>query len=140
MKNVFFGLMVALMLAMSGCGEATIGVAVDIPIAFINPPAITFHTYTKDTATEHIYGSINFDAPDSDIDSMTVVVYNPRGVELSRVTTYPTNLSGATRGTIPFSIDYFTFPSESNPYTFSIYLTDFNGNTSNQAVDTFRVP
>ena len=33
-----------------------------------------------------------------------------------------------------------TFPSDAYAYTFSIYLTDFNGYTSNQAVATFFVP
>jgi len=45
---------------------------------------------------------------------------------------------GLTQGTISFSIDFITFPADF--FTFSIYLTDFNGNTSNQIVDTFRVP
>ncbi len=143
MKKFLLSLLVVLMLALSGCGDATVGVAVDIPIVpvvFINPPVITLYPYTKDTQTEYIYGSIDFYASDADIYSMTVVAYNPRGVEMSRVTTYPTNLTGAIRGTIPFSIDYFTFPSEINAYTFSVYLTDSNGYTSNQAVDRFYVP
>ena len=70
---------------------------------------------------------------------MTVVAIDPRGYEISRTVT-GLGLRGVTEGSIPFSIDYATFPSEVHAYTFSIYLTDFNGSTSNQVVDTFFVP
>jgi hypothetical protein len=138
MKRVLLGLMAIMMLVMSGCGDAS--VAVVIPIGpVIQPPSITSHQFSKDPVTEFIDGSVDFYAPDSDIDTMTVVVFDPRGYEISRSQTL-INLTGVVQGTIPFSIDYATYPSDTYAYTFSIYLTDFNGNTSNQAVDTFWVP
>jgi hypothetical protein len=138
MKRGLLGLMAMMMLVMSGCGDAS--VAVVIPIGpVIQPPSITAHQFTKDSVNEFIDGSVSFFAPDSDIDTMTVVVLDPRGYEISRSQTL-INLPGAVQGTIPFSIDYATYPSEAYAYTFSIYLTDFNGNTSNLAVDTFFVP
>jgi hypothetical protein len=136
MKKVLLGLMAIMMLAMSGCGGGSVEVVVPIGP---EPPSITSHQFTKDPVAEFIDGSVAFYAPDSDIDTMTVVVYDPRGREISRSQTV-INLPGAVHGTIPFSIDYATFPSEVYAYTFSIYLTDFKGNTSNQAVDTFFVP
>lgn len=138
MKKVLLGMMALMMLLMSGCGDGS--VAVVIPIGpVISPPSITSHQFTKDPVAEFIDGSVTFYAPDTDIDKMTVVVFDPRGYEISRSTTL-IYLAGTTWGTIPFSIDYATYPSEFYPYTFSVYLTDFNGYTSNQAVDTFYVP
>jgi hypothetical protein len=139
MKRLHLGILAIMMLVMSGCGGGSVEVVV--PIAPVtNPPSITSHSFTKNTATEIIYGDVAFYAPDSDIYSMTVVVFDPSGQEKSRITTFP-NLTGIAQGTIPYSIDYINFSSDFyNPYTFSIYLTDFNGYTSNQAVDTFFVP
>lgn len=138
MKRMLLGMLAIMMLVMTGCGDGTVAVVVPLqPV--INPPSITSHSFTKNTATEFIYGDVAFYAPDSDIDSMTVVVLDPGGNEISRSKTFP-NRTGVTQGTIPFSIDYVTYPSSNYAYTFSIYLTDFNGYTSNQAVDTFFVP
>ncbi|MGB9081859.1 MAG: hypothetical protein WCD00_11225 [Desulfuromonadaceae bacterium] len=139
MKRLLLGMMAMMMLVMSGCGGGSVEVFVPLgPV--ISPPSITAYRFTKDPVTEFIDGSVDFYAPDSDIDSMTVVVISPGGNEVSRTITYPPSLTGVVRGTIPFTIDYRTFPSSAFAYTFSIYLTDFNGNTSNQAVDTFFVP
>jgi hypothetical protein len=136
MKKLLLGMMAIMMLVMSGCGGGSVEVVVPIGPS---PPLITSYGFTKDTVREFVDGSVAFYAPDSDIDTMTVVVFNPRGIEISRTQTL-INLPGTAHGTIPFSIDYAAFPSEAFAYTFSIYLTDFNGNTSSQAVDTFFVP
>jgi hypothetical protein len=129
-KLVLLGILAITMMVVSGCGGSTVAV---------NPPTITTYSFTKDPVTEYIDGSVNYYAPDSDIDTMTVVAYDSLGHEKSR-TVKLVNHPGATQGTISFSIDYYAFPSDAYPYTFSIYLTDFNGYTSNQAVDTFYVP
>jgi hypothetical protein len=130
MKKLLLGMVTIVMLVMAGCGEAPVTVY---------PPEIQSYTFTKDTVHEYIDGSVRYYASDSDIDTMTVVVYDSRGYEWSRTKTL-INHPGVTQGTILFSIDYYTFPSDTRPYTFSVYLTDFNGYTSNQAVDTFWVP
>jgi hypothetical protein len=138
MKRLLVATLTIVMLMLSGCGDAT--VSVFIPIGpLIDPPEITSFQFTKNPATELIDGSVNFYAPDSDIDTMTVVVFDPRGYEISRSKTFIYQ-AGVVWGTIPFRIDYYYYPSDIFAYTFSIYLTDFNGNTSNQAVDTFYVP
>lgn len=136
MKRALLGMLAIMMLVLSGCGGGRVEVVVPVGP---EPPSITSHSFTKNTATEFIYGEVTFYAPDSDIYSMTVVAIGPRGNEVSRTKTYP-DRTGVIQGTIPFSIDYYNFPSGVYPYTFSIYLTDFNGYTSNQAVDTFYVP
>lgn len=138
MKKMLLGMMALMMLVLSGFGDGSVAVVVPIgPV--ISPPSITSYQFTKDPAAEFIDGSVTFYAPDADIDTMTVVVIDPRGQEISRSTTL-IYLAGTVRGTIPFSIDYATYLSEFYPYTFSVYLTDSNGYTSNQAVDTFYVP
>lgn len=138
MKKLLMAMMAILVLAMTGCGGGSVEVVIPLePV--IQPPSITSYQFTKNVATEFVNGSVTFYAPDSDIDTITVVAIDPWGHERSRTTTL-INLPHTVQGTIPFSIDYATFPSEVRAYTFSIYLTDFNGNTSNQVVDTFFVP
>jgi hypothetical protein len=135
MKRALLGIMAIMMLTVSGCGDTSVAVVVPV----ISPPSITSHEFTQDRVVELISGSVAFQAPDSDIETMTVVALDPRGFEKSRSVVL-INLPGVIQGTIPFSIDYRTFPSETFAYSFSIYLTDFNGNRSNRAVDTFFVP
>lgn len=127
MKKLLLGMMTMMMLIMSGCGDATV----------INPPSITAYQFTKDSAAKFIDGSVSFYAPDSDIDTMTIVVFDSGGYEITR-TTASLNFPGTTQETVFFSIDYVTYPF--GAYTFGIYLTDFNGYTSNQIVGTFLVP
>jgi len=135
MKRFLTGLLAMTMLVLSGCGDASVSVI--IPITLADPPSITSYQFTKNTATEFINGSVDFFAPDSDIDTITIAVFDSRVGLVTRTRT-ALNLPGVTRGTISFSIDYVTYPADT--FTFSIFLTDFNGNTSNQIVDTFRVP
>lgn len=135
MRRLFLGALAVIMLVMSGCGDASVSVI--IPITVANPPTITSYQFTKNTATEFINGSVDFYAPDSDIDTITIAVFNSGGFQMDR-TRSVLNLPGVIRGTVNFSIDYVTYPTDT--YTFTIFLTDFNGNTSNQIVDTFRVP
>lgn len=130
MKKLMLVILVVMMAGLSGCGD---------PSVAVNPPSITSYQFSKDALNEYINGSVDYYAPDSDIDSMTVVVYDSLGHERSRTKTL-INHPGVTQGNIPFSIDYLTFPSDAYAYTFSIYLTDFNGYTSNQAVDIFFIP
>ncbi len=136
MKRLFLGIVAIMMLTISGCGD--VGLLFVVPVGtVINPPSITSYRFTKHTTTGFIDGSVDFSAPDSDIDTITVAVFDGRGFEIYRSKSV-LNLPGVTHGTILFSIDYAAYLA--GTYTFSIFLTDFNGNTSNQAVDTFIVP
>ena len=133
MKRLLLGMLTVMMLVISGCGEVVVE-----PVIY--PPSITLYPFTKDTVTEYIYGDIDFYAPDSDIYTMTVSVFDSGGYPAKPSITTSVNQPGVTQGTIPFRIDYFPLPSAAGAYTFSIYVTDFNGNTSNLAVGTFWVP
>lgn len=138
MKRLFLGLLAVMMLVMSGCGGGSVDVVVPI-VPVVYPPTITSYQFTQYRSTELVSGSVNFDAPDSDIKSMTVVVYDSRGYEVPGTrTTAPLNLPGLTYGTVAFSIDYITYPADQ--FTFYIYLTDWNGNSSNTIAGTFLVP
>lgn len=135
MRKILFGMLAIMMLIMSGCGDATIAVVVPVE-PLITPPSITSFQFTKDTAAAFIDGSVDFYAPDSDIDTLSIAVFDSGGLKVKTLTVI--NLPGVVRGSIPFSIDYITFPA--GTYTFSVYLTDFNGLPSNQVVGTFGVP
>lgn len=136
MKRLLLLALLALsMQVMSGCGD--VGVTVFIPFTTVDPPSITSYQFTKDTLSKFIDGRVDFYAPDADIDTITITVIDSSGFQVARTRT-ALNLPGVTRGTISFSIDYISYPADT--YTFSIFLTDFNGNISNQIADTFRVP
>lgn len=135
MKRVILGLLTVITLMIAGCGG---GGTVEVYIP-PEPPTITLNDFSKDSYTEHINGNVSYFAPDSDIDSITIVVRNSSGYEMDSKN-LRLNLADISSGTIPFSIDYYTYPSEYYPYIFSIYVTDFNGNVSNLLVETFYVP
>ena len=135
MKRLLVMMVAMLTLVVAGCGDGSVTVVV--PISQPQPPTIESYQFTKNTATQFVLGSVNYFAPDSDIDTMTVTVFTSSGIQTSRSVTL-INQPNVVRGTISFSIDYVNLPADA--YTFSIFLTDFNGLTSNQVVDTFRVP
>jgi hypothetical protein len=132
MKRLLLGMLTMMTLVMSGCGDATVAVVVPL-----EPPSITSTRFTQDTVDEFIDGSIDFFAPDSDIDTMTVEVFDSSGFAIFRRESL-LNLPGVIQGIVPFSIGYVNFLNDT--FTFSIFLTDFNGNTSNRAEGTFSVP
>jgi len=135
MKRALLGLLAVMMLVMSACGDATIAVVVPL----VEPPSITLSDIYIDGGREVVGGIVNFFAPDSDIDTMTVAVFDSRGELISRTTTL-IDLPGVIQGTIPFSIGYGNRDFLIDTLTLSVYLTDFNGFTSNVVVSTFLVP
>lgn len=134
MKRALLGMLAVMMLVMSACGDSSVTVVVPL-----EPPSITSLSFTQDRIDEFIDGSVTFIAPDSDIDTMTVAVFDSRGFQISRTTTL-IDLPNVIQGTIPFSIGYGNRTFLVDTLTLSVFLTDFNGFTSNQAVDTFFVP
>lgn len=138
MKKLILSMFTILTLLLAGCGDGSVSVYVPIgPV--INPPAITSYQFTKDRISEFIDVSVTFYAPDSDIDTVTVTVFDPNNQVISRTTTRR-NLQGVVNGTIFTSIDYASYPSSPYRYSFSVYVTDFNGYTSNLISDWFYVP
>lgn len=134
MKRVLLGMLAVMMLVMSACGDSSVTVVVPL-----QPPSITFLDVALDRVAEVAVGSVDFIAPDSDIDTMTVTVIDSDGVLISRTTTL-IDLPNVIEGTIPFSIGYGNRLFLVDTLTLSVFLTDFNGLTSNVAVRTFLVP
>lgn len=133
MKRILLGMLAVMMLVMSACGDSSVTV-----VAPLEPPTITSFQFTQDRTDEFIDGSVGFFAPDSDIDTMTITVINNSGGSVQFRTTTLINLPDVIRGTIPFSIDYLAFPA--GTFTISVFLTDFNGLSSTQAVGVFSIP
>lgn len=135
MKRALLSILMVTMLVISGCGDGS--VAVYVPIGPVDP-SITSYSFGPGTLYGYINGSVDFLAPDSDIDTITVVVVNSSNVPMSRTDTRANLPVGTTSGRIPFSIDYNTYPS--GTYYFTVYVTDFNRNISNSIADKFLVP
>lgn len=136
MKRMILLVMSLMMLGLAGCGsEVSVVIPIDIPV--ITPPTITSSQYTQDTVNRFVDGSVDFYAPYSDIDTITISVMDSRGFVLERTVTALTGLTGRTTGTISFSIDYIAYRPDT--YTFSVYLTDRAGYFSNAIYGTFWV-
>lgn len=136
MKRIILLVMSMMMLALAGCGSE-VSVVIPIPIPIVIAPTITSSQYTQDTVNRFVDGSIDFYAPDSDIDTITISVLDSRGFVVERTVTPLTGLTGRTTGSISFSIDYLDYRPDT--YTFSVYLTDRAGYFSNAIYGTFRV-
>jgi hypothetical protein len=132
MKKLLLSMLTMMTLVMSGCGGSSVAVVVPV-----EPPSITSSQFSQDRVAEFIDGSVDFFAPDSDIDTITVAVFDSSGAVIFRKESL-LNLQAVVHGTVPFSIDYVTYPA--GTFTFSIFLTDFNGNTSNLIGGTFSIP
>jgi len=138
MKRVFLLIMSVMMFSLAGCGsEGSVSVYIPAPDPIITLPSITNSQFSQDTLNHFIYGSVDFYAPDNDIDTMTISVINSRGFVMERTVKSLTGLTGMTTGIIQFSIDYISYPPET--YTFTVYLTDKAGYFSNAIYGTFRV-
>ena len=135
MKRGFLLVISLMMIGLAGCGSE-ISVVVPIPIPIIVPPSITSSQFSQDTANFFVNGSIDFYAPDFDLDTMTVSVVDSRGGVAERTVRTLTGVAGRTSGTISFSIDYITYRPDT--YTFTIYVTDRAGYISNAIYGTFR--
>ena len=133
MKRIMLIILASLMLITAGCGSE-----VSVVIPLINPPSITASQFSQDTVHRFVDVSIDFFAPDSDLDTMTISVTDSRGFGVVRTVTDLIAFRGQSRGTITFSIDYLTYPPDT--YTIAIHLTDRAGLISNPVFISFRVP
>jgi hypothetical protein len=136
MKRLRLGLLAMVLLVMSGCGDTSVAILITSG-SWAYPPSISMNYYSKDSVHKLITGSVSFYAPDSDVNTITISVFDSRGFDRIRSTSalfFP----GVTSGTVPFRIDYAGYPDD--VYTFSIFVTDFNGYTSNLATGSFSVP
>ncbi|HLO24572.1 MAG TPA: hypothetical protein VK187_00555 [Geobacteraceae bacterium] len=134
MKKALLLALGLMMLVTAGCGS-------DTTVAFVTPsapPSIAALQFTQDRTTLFVTGSVEFLAPDVDLDVIVITAINSKGFAVSQTTTDLTFFAGQTFGIIPFAIDYAVFPSDT--YTFTVFVTDLAGSFSNQLVGTFQVP
>lgn len=136
MKRLILVTMSLLVLLVAGCGSE-ISVVIPIPIRIFTGPSITHSQYSQDTVNKFVDGSVDFYAPDSDIETITISVVDSGGALVERTVTSLAGLTGMTTGTISFSIDYLGYRPDS--YTFTIYLTDRAGYFSNAVYGSFTV-
>lgn len=127
--------MLLLMTMIAGCGSE---ISVALPIFYYeSPPTITNYHHTQDVANSYVDGSVEFYAPDTDLDTITIIVNNSRGIEIEHTITSLGSFAGRSSGVISFSIDYINYRPDN--YTFTIYLTDRAGYMSNPVYGSFRV-
>lgn len=134
MKQLILVTMSVIMFLISGCGSE---ISVVWPIFQYDPPTISDFIYSQDTVNSYVNGTVDFYAPDHDLDSIIISVRDSRGVEIQSIVTSLGGYSGQSAGTISFSIDYINYQPDS--YYFTIYLTDYWGYMSNPVYGSFSV-
>lgn len=134
MRKIVLAAIVIAALVMAGCGsDVYIGTTITVPD--YSTPEIGGLQLVQDTGRSIVSGSFEFWTGDSDVETMTIVVHDSVGREISRSTTDLRSFWGYSSGILNFSIDYYTFPPDR--YTFTIYVTDRGGYFSNGLYGTF---
>lgn len=133
MKRLILVTMSVLMFSIAGCGG---DISVFIPIPIIISPSITHNQYTQDMVNSFVDGTVDFYAPDHDLDTITITVFDSKGVLVANTVSSLGAYAGQSTGTISYSIDYLNYRPEN--YTFSIYVTDRWGYLSNSVYGSFR--
>lgn len=136
MKRLLLVMMLLPMLLVAGCGSE-ISVVIPIPIPITISPSITYNQYTQDTVNSYVDGAVDFYAPDHDLDTITITVFDSRGVLVTNTVSSLGAYAGQSTGTISYSIDYLNYRPDN--YTFSIYVTDRWGYISNSVYGSFWV-
>lgn len=138
MKRLILIIISIMMLVTAGCGsEVSVVVPIPIPIFIVTPPSITAYQFTQDSVNYFVNGSVDYYAPDFDLDTITISATNSFGVVTERTVTSLVGVNGRTTGTITFSIDYLKYRPD--VYTFTVYLTDKAGYMSNPIYEAFRL-
>ena len=137
MKRIVTGMLVLLMLALAGCGgEVSVTATVPIPEITISPVLSGLH-YGWTSGGTILAGTVDFTALSADLDTMTIVVSNDYGREVSRTTTDLRGYQGSDGGFIDFAIDTISFPW--GRYTFTLYVVDWLGHYSNPVYGDFII-
>lgn len=128
-------------LSSSGCGSDVTAVISTgsgiIVISSGSEPTIQNLQYSQDVAGHMVYGTVDFYAPDANLDVMTISVMDSTGYVRSRAVRDLASFGGVINGRIPFSIGYVSYPPDI--YTFSIFVSDWAGHLSNPLYGTFTV-
>lgn len=135
MRKILIVVMSILILGLAGCG-GEVTVTVPLPIHIITAPSIASYQFSQDRINYLVEGSVDYYAPDVDIDTITISATNSNGVVTNMTVTSLTNTIGSS-GSIAFSIDYYSYSPDT--YTFTVYLTDKLGYISNPVYGTFRL-
>jgi len=141
MSRILLTVFAGFVLLTGSCG-GEVAIFINIPAA--SSPDITLVRFVPTSAllnegsgsvTSSV--AIDFFDNDADVSSLTVSVVDSHGFLVSRTETSFPGLTGISRGTIPFALDFNTSIIES--YTFTAFVTDRFGNMSNPVFGTFRV-
>lgn len=114
MKRLILVAMSVIMFLISGCGSE---ITVVWPIFQYDSPTISDFHYSQDMLNHYVDGTVDFYAPDHDLDSITISVTNSRGVEVERTVTSLGGYSGQSAGTISFSIDNINYQPDTYYFT-----------------------
>lgn len=131
MKKLILVAMVSLLV--TGCGgELSLMVPVER-----SAPSISTYKQVQDLVNWYVTGTIDFHAPDNDVASIEIAVFNSRGSEVERTVTSLATFAGKVSGTISFTIDYYNYRPDY--YSYSVVVTDTSGMMSNAVYGAFRV-
>lgn len=130
MKRLILVTMMFSMLSIAGCGSELVYVEQ-------SPPSISTHKQAQDLVNYYVTGSIDFYAPDNDVDTVEIIVVNSRGNEVDHTLTSLGSFAGRSSGTISFTIDYYNYGPDY--YSYTVSLTDKAGWMSNPVYGSFRV-
>jgi hypothetical protein len=124
-----------------GCGSDVTAVISTgsgiIVISSGSEPTIQNLQYSQDVAGHMVYGTVDFYAPDANLDVMTISVMDSRGYLRSRVVRDLAAFGGVISGRLPFSFGYAAYPPDI--YTFTIFVSDWAGHSSNPVYGSFTV-
>jgi hypothetical protein len=132
MKRLILVTMLLLTTMIAGCGSE---ISVVLPVYYDSSPTITTYHHTQDVVNSYVDGTVEFYAPDRDLDSISITVVNSRGIEIEHTITSLGAFAGRSSGAISFTIDYINYRPDD--YTFTIYLTDRAGYLSNPVYPEF---
>ena len=92
--------MLLLTTMIAGCGSE---ISVVLPVYYDSSPTITTFHHTQDVVNSYVDGTVEFYAPDRDLDSISITVVNSRGVEIEHTITPLGAFAGRSSGAISAS-------------------------------------
>jgi hypothetical protein len=141
MKPILLTMLVLMTLLGAGCGgDVTIVASTGNGVVVVTTetnPTIVLAQFVQDTSNRIIFGRIDYHAPFSAVGTMTISVTDANGTLISRTVSDLAAFQGIANGTIPFTVDYATYPP--GTYTVTIFVTNVAGYLSNPVFRAFGV-